>query len=300
MATENPQMEPQRIFTFDSQGIAKPRKKERIWINLLLFLLTIFTTTLAGAFMVESKNYNMQWFLGGLKFSVPLLFILGIHEMGHYTASKIHRIRATLPYFIPAPTLIGTFGAFIKIKEPIVDRRALMDIGAAGPLAGFVAAIPILIYGVINSTLVQIDKTAQAMRLGDSLILQLATKAFWHNIPDGYELFLSPIAFAAWLGFFVTSLNLIPIGQLDGGHIAYAMLGAKAYKISRLMFLLMIPLGFFWLGWIFWALLLLFLLGLKHPPLIDPNAPMGKSRKIVGYICLAVFILTFTPVPFSM
>ncbi|MCD6417259.1 site-2 protease family protein [bacterium] len=292
-----------KFFTFAENRQIQRKRKSHWWINLLLFLLTVITTTLAGAFMnrQDVDNYSLIWFFGGLKFSVPLLFILGIHEMGHYIASKVHRISATLPYFIPAPTLIGTFGAFIKIKEPIIDRKALMDIGAAGPLSGFFAAIPILIYGLIHSSIVQVQETTQAaLKLGDSLILQIAVKILFGKIPDGYELYLSPMAFAAWLGFFVTSLNLIPIGQLDGGHIAYAMLGQKAYKISRLMFVLLIPLGFFWLGWLFWALLLFFLLGLKHPPLINPNEPIGKSRKIVGYICLAVFILTFTPVPFSM
>lgn len=248
--------------------------------------------------MSPGERFDIQRILAGLHFSVPLLIILGVHEMGHYIASKVHNIRATLPYFIPAPTLIGTFGAFIRIKEPIVDRRALMDIGAAGPLAGFIAAIPIMIYGVLNSSLIPIEETVQGLRLGQSLILQIAVGALWGKIPEGYELYLSAPAFAAWLGFFVTSLNLIPVGQLDGGHIAYALWGTRAYRISKLMFLLLIPLGFFWLGWLFWAMLLLLVFGLRHPPLLDPNIPLGTRRSAVGYICLAVFILTFTPIPF--
>ena len=275
------------------------QKKSRIWINILLFILTVFTTTLAGAVMNPTDKLDIAWFLSGLRFSVPLLFILGIHEMGHYTASRIHKIRATLPYFIPAPTLIGTFGAFIKIKEHIVDRRALMDIGAAGPLAGFIVAIPILIWGVKTSSLVEVKETIEAFRLGESLILSGVVRLLWEEIPKGFELYLSPQAFAAWLGLFVTSLNLLPIGQLDGGHIAYSLWGRKASTISKIVFVLLLPLAFFWMGWLFWAFFLLIITGLKHPPLVDPSIPLGRERRLTGYICIVVFIFTFTPIPFS-
>jgi len=290
-----------KYVNFSHLKIRQSTGKSRLWLNALLLLATILTTTLAGALMSGGEKLDLRWFLSGLHFSVPLLFILGVHECGHYVASRIHKIRATLPYFIPAPTLIGTFGAFIRIKEPIVDRRALMDIGAAGPLAGFIAAIPIMIWGILTSKFIATKGIIEGgMKLGESLMLKAAVLAIWGKIPQGHELYLSSPAFAAWLGFFVTSLNLLPVGQLDGGHISCALWGARAYRISRLMFLLLIPLGFFWLGWLFWALILLFALGLRHPPLVDAAAPLGAKRAIIGYVCIAVFILTFTPVPFAV
>ncbi len=267
---------------------------------MLLLFATVCTTTLAGALMSEGEGFDLRRVLSGLRFSVPLLFILGVHEMGHYFASRFHNIRATLPYFIPAPTLVGTFGAFIRIRERIVDRRALMDIGASGPLAGFIVAIPVLVYGVYTSKFVPTKEVVAGIRLGSSLILKLVVYLIHGSPPPQMELYLSPMAFAAWLGLFVTSLNLLPIGQLDGGHIAYALWGERAYRIYRIVLLGLIPLGFFWLGWLFWALLVMFILGVRHPPLINPDAPLGASRTAVGYICLAIFVLTFTPVPFSM
>ena len=240
------------------------QRKEKITLNLILFVITLFTTTFAGAMMEGAGCTGILWYISGLKFSLPLMLILGIHETGHYLAAKYHNIRATLPYFIPAPTLIGTFGAFIKIKEPIKYRDTLMDVGAAGPLAGFFAALPILFWGVWHSKIIMITKPAVGLRLGGSIILVAVVKAIHGTIPSGYDLQLSAPAFAAWLGLFVTSLNLLPIGQLDGGHIMYALLGGeKADVVSRIVFFTLLPLGIFWPGWIIWAFLLYFVLGLN-------------------------------------
>ena len=276
------------------------QRKEKITLNLILFVITLFTTTLAGAMMEGAGRTGILWFISGLKFSLPLMLILGIHETGHYLAAKYHNIRATLPYFIPAPTLIGTFGAFIKIKEPIKYRDTLMDVGAAGPLAGFFAALPILFWGVWHSKIVMITKPAVGLRLGGSIILVAVVKAIHGTIPSGYDLQLSAPAFAAWLGLFVTSLNLLPIGQLDGGHIMYALLGGeKADVVSRIVFFTLLPLGIFWPGWIIWAFLLYFVLGLKHPPIIYPSMSLDWRRKFLGWFCIFIFIITFTPVPFG-
>ncbi len=275
-------------------------KPAKVWINALLFIITVFTTTLAGAVMESTEAIDIRWFLGGIKFSAPLLLILGVHEMGHYVASRIHRVKATLPYFIPAPTFIGTFGAVIRIKEPIRDRKSLIDIGASGPLAGFIIALPILIWGVAKSQIIPIPEAIQGFQLGNSLILMAVAKVIWGAIREGFDIYLSAPAFAAWLGMFVTSLNLLPVGQLDGGHIAYALWGKGAYRISKIVFFALFPLGYFWPGWIFWALLIFFILRLKHPPLIDVGAPLDEKRIMVGYICLFVFIITFIPVPFSL
>ena len=276
------------------------QRKEKITLNLILFVITLFTTTLAGAMMEGAGRKGILWFISGFKFSLPLMLILGIHEIGHYLAAKYHNIRATLPYFIPAPTLIGTFGAFIKIKEPIKYRDTLMDVGAAGPLAGFFAALPILFWGVWHSKIVMITKPAVGLRLGGSIILVAVVKAIHGTIPSGYDLQLSAPAFAAWLGLFVTSLNLLPIGQLDGGHIMYALLGGeKADVVSRIVFFTLLPLGIFWPGWIIWAFLLYFVLGLKHPPIIYPSMSLDWRRKFLGWFCIFIFIITFTPVPFG-
>ncbi len=276
------------------------QRKEKITLNLILFVITLFTTTLAGAMMEGAGRKGIMWYISGFKFSLPLMLILGIHETGHYLAAKYHNIRATLPYFIPAPTLIGTFGAFIKIKEPIKYRDTLMDVGAAGPLAGFFAALPILFWGVWHSKIVMITKPAVGLRLGGSIILVAVVKAIHGTIPSGYDLQLSAPAFAAWLGLFVTSLNLLPIGQLDGGHIMYALLGdEKANVVSKIVFFSLLPLGIFWPGWIIWAFLLYFVLGLKHPPIIYPSMSLDWRRKFLGWFCIFIFIITFTPVPFK-
>ena len=276
------------------------QRKEKITLNLILFVITLFTTTLAGAMMEGAGRKGIMWYISGFKFSLPLMLILGIHEIGHYLAAKYHNIRATLPYFIPAPTLIGTFGAFIKIKEPIKYRDTLMDVGAAGPLAGFFAALPILFWGVWHSKIVMITKPAVGLRLGGSIILVAVVKAIHGTIPPGYDLQLSAPAFAAWLGLYVTSLNLLPIGQLDGGHIMYALLGdEKANMVSKIVFFSLLPLGIFWPGWIIWAFLLYFVLGLKHPPIIYPSMSLDWRRKFLGWFCIFIFIITFTPVPFK-
>jgi len=286
-------------YTMTPVPFPKKPKKSKIWINILLFILTIFTTTFMGAVLQGGKHLTITWFLSGLKFSIPLMLILGVHEMGHYIASRKHNIDATLPYFIPAPTIIGTFGAFIKIKEPIVNRRSLMDIGAAGPLAGFIVAVPILIWGIFQSHFVPIPNNFYGIKLGNSIIMWLTSKIILGNAPQGYDLFLSSSAFAAWIGLFVTSLNLLPIGQLDGGHILYALMGEKSQRISLIIFILLIPLGYFWLGWLFWAAIIFFFLGIKHPTTLNILEPLDKKRKIIGYVSIFVFIITFIPAPFS-
>ena len=276
----------------------KSKKPKKIWINIVLFILTVFTTTFMGA-VLQGGKVSFHWYLGGLKFSIPLMLILGVHEMGHYIASRRHDIDATLPYFIPAPTIIGTFGAFIKIREPIVNRRELMDVGAAGPLAGFVVAIPVLIWGLFTSHFVPVKEGFYGIKLGNSILMWLASRIILGNPPAGSDLFLSPPAFAAWIGLFITSLNLLPIGQLDGGHIIYALMGERSRRISWIVFLALIPLGFFWKGWVFWASVIFFFLGIKHPITLDIFEPLDKKRKIIGYISIFVFIITFIPVPFS-
>jgi membrane-associated protease RseP (regulator of RpoE activity) len=269
-------------------------------LPIVLLAITIVTTTLAGALMNPTDKLDLTWYLSGFRFSVPLLLILGIHESAHYIASKRLGVAATPPYFIPAPTFIGTFGAVIRIKGQIPNKRALVAIGAAGPIAGFIVALPVLIYGIYISKIasVAIPNTG-GIQLGESLALKLFTLLIKGRIPQGLELYLSTEAFAGWLGLFVTSLNLLPIGQLDGGHVFYAVFGDKGKRVSDFLIIVMALMGYFWLGWLFWAFLLYFLLGKKHPPTIDESIALGLTDKIVCIVCAIIFVLTLMPVPFG-
>ncbi len=272
-------------------------------LHLGLFLATIFTTLFAGAIMAGGLPWvNPTDILKGVPFSLTLMLILGTHEFGHYYYAQKHNVEATLPYFIPAPPfifLIGTFGAFIKIKSPIYRKDALLQIGAAGPIAGFLVAIPALFLGLSLSTVVEQSNMAGAMLLGDSLIMKTMTLLLFPHLGASQDIMLHPIAFAGWIGLLVTMLNLLPIGQLDGGHIAFAMLGDKQHYLGRITLFALIPLSYFSLNWLVWGILILVLMrSAKHPPIQDIHAPLSKKNKIVGFACLVIFILCFIPAPF--
>jgi membrane-associated protease RseP (regulator of RpoE activity) len=267
------------------------------WTNLVLFLLTVLTTFAAGAIM-EGKNIlsDPLLILNGWSFAVPLLSILLCHEFGHYIESRINGIKVSLPYFIPGPTILGTFGAVIRSKSPFKNRKNLLDVGAAGPIAGFVVAVVMVILGLSFS------KVAEAVpqggiHLGDSLIFKLLSFLVLKNVPEGHDVFLSPTAFAGWAGILVTMLNLLPIGQLDGGHIIYALLGKIQKKIALVAVLALIPLGIFlWEGWLVWVVLIL-IIKLGHPPTLNDQIPLDLKRKIIGWTAMFIFILSFTPMP---
>jgi membrane-associated protease RseP (regulator of RpoE activity) len=268
------------------------------WVNLLLFIATIFTTLLAGALQQGIDVFQHPADLvRGIPFSFTLMAILLTHEMGHYLTSRYHGVGATLPYFIPSPTLIGTFGAFIRMTSPIVNKRALLDIGASGPIAGFIVAIFAVAIGLHYSTIIE-TPTMESMKLGTPLIFSLISQIVIGPVPDHYDVILHPIAFAGWIGLFVTALNLIPIGQLDGGHVVYAVLGPRHRMISLGMIPILFLLGIYgWPGWIIWAILPL-IFGINHPPVMDSDSPLDRNRQIIGWISLAIFVLTFTPTPF--
>ena len=274
-------------------------------IHWILFLLTIFTTLFAGAIMEGAQIYsNPLEIFKGIPFSFTLLFILGTHEFGHYYYAQKHKVDATLPYFIPAPPflfLIGTFGAFIKIKSPIYRKDALLQIGAAGPIAGFIIAVPALVIGLLLSEVIEKKDIQGAIILGDSILMKVLTFITHPGLLESQDIMLHPIAFAGWIGLLVTMLNLLPIGQLDGGHIAYAMLGEKQDIIGKLAFLLLIPLSFFSINWLIWGILLLLLMrSVKHPPIQDIHVPLSYKDKQIGYACLVIFILCFIPAPFKI
>ena len=274
-------------------------------IHWILFLLTIFTTLFAGALMEGAQIYsNPLEIFKGIPFSFTLLFILGTHEFGHYYYAQKHKVDATLPYFIPAPPflfLIGTFGAFIKIKSPIYRKDALLQIGAAGPIAGFIIAVPALVIGLLLSEVIEKKDIQGAIILGDSILMKVLTFITHPGLLESQDIMLHPIAFAGWIGLLVTMLNLLPIGQLDGGHIAYAMLGEKQDIFGKLAFLLLIPLSFFSINWLIWGILLLLLMrSVKHPPIQDIHVPLSYKDKRIGYACLIIFILCFIPAPFKI
>jgi len=278
---------------------AAPPPKPRVFWNIVLFILTLMTTTLAGA-LQEGVNplKNPEQIPKGFPFALALMGILLAHELGHYLVARRHGMDVTLPYFIPAHPFIGTFGAFIKMRSPARDRRMLMDIGAAGPLVGVVVAIPLVVLGLSLSEVKKIEGPV-GINLGDSLLLWAISKLVVGNLPPGYDVMIHPVGFAGWIGLLVTSLNLLPVGQLDGGHVLYALLGERQTKISKFVFAGLLALGILgWEGWLFWGLLL-WIMGFRHPPPLEWWVPLDRRRKIIGWATIAVFILTFIPVPFS-
>ena len=290
--------------------------------HIALFVATLITTFLAGYLQGGTV-------ISGLSFSVSLLFILGSHEMGHYYYGRIYGILITPPYFIPVPPpfIAGTMGAFIRIKSQITSKKALFDIGVAGPIAGIIAAIPVLIIGIKLSEIVPLQDIGEveAIYLGDSLIFSFFVTMIHGTIEEGYDIFLHPAAFAGWIGLFVTALNLIPSGQLDGGHLVYSLFNKRIHSIiSKISIVIIIILGMGteqivnllssynielnipdyllfqgWLGWVIWAFLLV-IMGTQHPPTIYEESDIGIKRKIIAFLTLLIFLGSFMPVPFSL
>jgi membrane-associated protease RseP (regulator of RpoE activity) len=294
----------------------QPRRKfrDRVWLHLLLLVLTIGSTTLVGidrylSFVADfSQTLPPQLttaivplVFNGLWYSGTILAILGCHELGHYFACRSYDVDASLPFFIPMPiSLVGTFGAFIKIKEPIPSKRMLFDIGIAGPIAGFLIALPTLFIGVSLSHVVRIPPDFVGFELGEPLLFKLASALLWGPIPDGYSMNMHPMAFAAWFGLLATALNLFPIGQLDGGHISYAVLGRRSVYVTMITFGVALVLAYFYTSWKAWTFLLaimLFLWGPRHPRVVDEHVPLDRTRMWLAAIALAMFVLCFTPAP---
>jgi membrane-associated protease RseP (regulator of RpoE activity) len=273
------------------------------YLNIVLFVLTVISTLAVGA-MHEGIDVVAEpiQIYKGWPFSIALLLILLFHEFSHYLASRKHHIVTSLPYFIPAPTLFGTFGAVIRMKSPITTKNALIDIGASGPIAGFIISVIATIIGLAFSKVMPIPTAVDDLyfHFGDSLLFKGLISLILGTVPANKDVFLHPVALAGWIGFFVTSLNLIPVGQLDGGHILYALLGENHTWLSKLLVGVLFIMGFFlWEGWIMWGVLLT-ILGFKHPPIVYSEMPLDPKRKIVGWISLAIFVLTFTPVPIAV
>jgi len=299
-----------------------PRPKQRYWLHALLLLATIFTTLVVGARMEYNFQHNtppfslndddvpffpMSWafaqpsrLLLGVPFASTLMLILLAHELGHYLCCQYYGVYATLPFFIPAPTLIGTLGAFIRIRSPIRSRTALFDIGIAGPIAGFLVATAVLIFAMPLSRVMPLTAAHSDIDLGYPLIFRLA----WYVLPTSahpsamHAIYFHPTAVAAWVGMFATALNLLPGGQLDGGHIVFSI-APRAHKvISRLTILALIPMAlYFWAGWLIWAVLLR-ISGMRHPMVAEWPEVAG-FRRWLALFALLMLVLTFAPAPFG-
>ncbi len=279
--------------------VKMPRKKYwSVWVNVVFLILTILSTIWVGMGYYESYYGSTDMWhgmLGGLiYFSIPLLTILGSHEMGHYFAAKKHNIATSLPFFIPAPTMLGTLGAFISIREPIPDKKSLVDVGLAGPIVGFIVAIPVTLIGLFLGA-----QTPPHINVE-------STNTFWvFNVPLIYQLleyfvpssaFVHPVSMAGWVGFVVTAINLFPIGQLDGGHVARAVLGDKAKYMSYGFAALLIALGLFYPGWLIFGIFVI-ILGLRHPPPLNDIVRLDKKRVAIAITGALIFAVTFVPIP---
>ena len=295
--------------SFDSEP---ERRRPPFWRHVVLFVITCLTTTVVGAdhfqsFYLDFGNRVLdlsttQLLINGLWYSASILAILGAHEFGHYYACRYYRVDASLPYFLPAPfPLTGTLGAFIRIRQVIPGKRELFDIGIAGPIAGFVVAIPVLLVGMALSRVTALPAdTGNFVELGEPLLFKGAAWLFFGTPPEGYSINMHPMAFAAWFGLLATALNLFPIGQLDGGHISYAVLGRKSTLVTLGTVVALIGLTFVSTSWLVWTVLTVVMLlafGPRHPRTIDEDVPLDPARRWLAAGALLMFIVCCTPTP---
>ena len=315
----------------------KLKKKNRYFLHISLFIITFITTTFAGVLWTTNTAgpYELNVLLKGMPYSISIILIISFHEFGHYFAAMYHRVNATLPFYIPFPPIpyfinFGTMGAVIKTRSRIYSRKAMFDIGVAGPIAGFVMCLVILIYGFthvpdihyllkIHPDYLQPDYGKGGMNLvfGDTILFSTLKWIFVDPskfFPPMSEIYHYPFLCVGWFGLLITSMNMIPVGQLDGGHISYTMFGTeKSFKISAISFIFLFIFGVIglvdalmefgwnigWGGWLFWAIILYFIIKLKHPPVPDP-VPLSKNRMIIGYISFVIFIVSFSPTPITL
>jgi len=290
---------------YQIQILKRPDMKTRgIWVNWIMLIATICSTMFAGAFLWANYQgvelFDIGTFaLGALFFTLPLLAILGIHELGHYMMSKRHGVDASLPFFIPSVPPLGTFGAFISMRDPMPNRKALLDIGVAGPLAGIAVTIPVTIAGLYFTVQGNVPiggvSPVGAMALSIPPLFEVFT--LFIHVPDGIA--LHPTGFAAWVGFLVTAINLLPAGQLDGGHIARALLGDNSRYLSYITIGALFMMGLFFAGWLFFAIIIVFL-GLRHPPPLNDITKIGIKRQVVGVVALVILVTSFAPIPMFM
>ena len=328
MSSQNPPelYVPTEIYSPETHGVVYySRPKPRYWLHGILLLLTIFTTLIVGSrlewnylnglpsFAADDGVFpSLRWafegrhLLLGIPFSLTLMLILLAHEMGHYLYCLKYRVAATPPFFIPFPTLFGTMGAFIRIRSPLPSRRVLFDIGIAGPIAGFAVAFPVLLFSLGLSHVARSSAASPGIEFGYPLVFSLVQhllamggSAYTVARSPMSHLYLHPVAVAAWVGMFATALNLLPGGQLDGGHIVFAVSPRAHRTISNLTIFALIPMGvYFWVTWLGWAILLR-IIGSRHPE-VPPHSNITRGRRWLAAFALVMLILTFTPTPVSM
>ncbi len=325
----------QRLEDLDTFSISW--RELKVPLHAGLFLITFFTTTLAGVDWIGKDPLNLLNFAYGLTYSVSLLAILGSHEFGHFFYSLKHKVRATLPYFIPFPFIpgmlnFGTLGAIIRTKTPVPSRKAIFDIGVSGPIVGFIVSVAVLIFGFTHlpsrEYILQIhpnyDFTTNSsgildglpLAFGNTILFKLLEIIFTNShtqfVPPMTEIYHYPLLCTGWFGLFVTAMNLLPIGQLDGGHMIYAMFGSAHRKVARIFFYIILAIGllgllplagvnidFGWTGWLFWCAILFFVVKLDHPPVMDAT-PLGRKRMIIGWLTILIFVVSFSPTPFTI
>jgi membrane-associated protease RseP (regulator of RpoE activity) len=318
--------------------ILKHKDKQRYLLHIGLLILTFITTTFAGAQWISGRPgpYELSFLLKGLPYSISIIFIITCHEFGHYFAALYHKVKATLPFYIPFPPIpyflnFGTMGAVIRTKSPIPSKKAMFDIGVSGPIAGFVATLIVLIYGFTHVPGIEyllrihpdflspdFGKGEIGLAFGDTLLFSFFKVIFIHPgqfFPPMSEIYHYPYLCVGWFGMFITAMNMIPIGQLDGGHISYSMFGENNlhFKIAVISFIFLFVIGilglldesfgwnlnFGWSGWLFWALILYFVIKIKHPPVYD-ETKLDAGRMFIGYLSFFIFIISFSPTPFLL
>ncbi|MEO8275982.1 MAG: site-2 protease family protein [Thermoanaerobaculia bacterium] len=304
-----------------------PRTREYLIAGALLLLTLATCVTVGGIFLIGARTdittdlepiLSWRTIVGvwtnpgllrwGFAYALPVLAILLAHELGHYFACRRYRLPASLPFFLPSPVLMGTFGAFIRIRGALRSRRELFDVGVAGPIAGFLVLLPFMVYGVAHSKVEKLalaadPESAWSLTLpGESLLYRLLVWTFHGNLPSATILNPHPFVFAAWVGCFVTMLNLLPLSQLDGGHIVHALLGSRNRRtsrwIARVLWIALLAAGFLWSGWFVWSAITL-ALGLRHPPALDESVPLDRRRRWLAAGAALIFLLCFMPIPLS-
>ncbi len=324
-----------QITGIEENNIKTPGKRKfgfSFLINILLFIITFFTMTIAGVGWLNNDPYQLENFNLGITYSVLMMLVISTHEFGHYFAARLHKIDVTLPYYIPFPFLFlnpfGTMGAVIKMKTRTQSRKSLFDIGVSGPIAGWITSVIILLIGYL--TLPSIDYLYKihpeyqssgipvtGLTFGNNLVFLLFNKIFSMNhnlfVPPMNEIYHYPFLCVGWFGLLITALNMMPVGQLDGGHISYAMFGEKSKFVSYTVFYLLVLFGILGflplldiklelgsLNWLVWALLIFFVIKIKHPPICsDMEEPLGKFRTAAGWFAYFIFIVSFCPIPIS-
>ena len=321
--------------SYSSDFVNNQNKKKSYWVHIILFLITLVTTITAGTEWTTGTMgpYTFSDLLTGLPYALSVLFVLSVHEFGHYFAAIYHKVNATLPYYIPFPPIpgffnFGTMGAVIRTKSPIPDNKAMFDIGVAGPVSGFIACLIVLIYGFTHLPGKEYILTIHpdffspnfghgelSLQFGDTLLFAFLREVLTKPgqfVPPMTEVYHYPYLLVGWFGLFVTAMNMIPVGQLDGGHVVFSMFGGKKHeKIASIFMVLLLALGILglvdtilelnfhvgWSGWLFWAIILFFVIKIKHPP-VRYFSPLDKKRMALGYFSLFILVISLSPTPF--